>query len=392
MRVKCVAVILTLLTLTLIASAQNPSTVTQIGQFTASNLGFQSYFGTAAISANTIAVSAPDNDLVYGALYVYEKPSTGWAGTMNPTAMIYAAACNLGWPLAISADGTTIAASIGGCYGGLGPSGSSIAVFVKPATGWQTVNAPTALVGDANGSGSRCGFDFSMTPDGKTIACSDSLSWARKNFLFLFDRPAGGWAGTVSPTSSIQLSYSPSNVAINSKTVAVTTNSGPTYVYQRTSGGIQQLATLNSSDGANLCCYVVMDGQAIVVNGYASGGWAGKAYLFSKPSTGWANATETAQFTVPSLGSYSFFGSSMALSGKALLIGGRAVSAAYMFLEPATGWQTTSTPNITLLSTDPNQQAFGDAVAMQGSVIVIGDLDDGAQNNQNGAAYIYQVQ
>jgi hypothetical protein len=232
-----------------------------------------------------------------------------------------------------------------------------------------------------------------MTPDGKTIACSDTLGWARKQFLYLFDRPAGGWAGTVLPTSSIQLSYSPSNVAINSKTVAVAAYpSGTVQVYQRTSGGIQTLATLTASDGDALCCELIMDGQTIVVNGYASGGWLGKAYLFSKPSTGWANANETAQFTVPNLGTYSYFGSTMAMSGKALLIGGRGTLAAYMFLAPAGGWQSTSTPNITLLSTDPYQSNFGDSVAMQGSVIVIGDEFEGAQNNQNGAAYIYQVQ
>ncbi len=73
-------------------------------------------------------------------------------------------------------------------------------------------------------------------------------------------------------------------------------------------------------------------------------------------------------------------------------VGGENTYGAYIFLKPESGWQTTSTPNITLVSNDPYQGTFGDAVAMQGNILVIGDLNEGASNNQNGAAYIYQAQ
>jgi hypothetical protein len=135
-----------------------------------------------------------------------------------------------------------------------------------------------------------------------------------------------------------------------------------------------------------------MDGDTIVVNGYVNNIWSGVSYLFSKPSTGWATATETAQLTVPTISSYPYSGQALALSGNAVLVGGESTQAAYIFLKPAGGWQTSSSPNITLLSNDPNQVSFGDAVAMQGNTIVIGDEFEGAENNQNGAAYIYQLQ
>jgi hypothetical protein len=92
------------------------------------------------------------------------------------------------------------------------------------------------------------------------------------------------------------------------------------------------------------------------------------------------------------LPNYTYFGQTMALSSSALLVGGGATRAAYIFLKPTSGWQTTSTPNNTLLSNDPNQQDFGDAVAMLGSILVIGDTGEGADGNQNGAAYIYELQ
>lgn len=388
MRSMCFALTLCLLGFSLTSPAQN---ATQVGQLTAPDLQYQSYFGRSAISAGTIAVSAPSNDYGYGALYVYEKPSAGWS-TMGPTAMIYDGACNLGVPLAISSDGTVVASSNGGCYGGLGTSGASIAILVKPSTGWQLQSVPTAIAGNKGGSG-YCGYDFAMSSDGKTLVCSDSLPWVHKNYLYLIDEPAGGWTGTVFPTSSIQLSYRPTNPAIFSNTIALAGSpSGVLEVYQRTSGGIKLAATLTASDGERLCCEVAMNGQTIAVSGSpVSGSSSGKVYLFSKPSTGWANATETAQFSIPSLPNNAGFGSTIALGGKSLLVGGTYTLAAYLFIEPSGGWQSSTQPNQTIVSNDPNQVAFGDAVSLLGNTIVVGDWMEGANYNQNGAAYVYQL-
>jgi hypothetical protein len=394
MRIKFGALsLLPILTLSLMASAQNPSSITQIGQLNPSGIYTQAGFGVPAISPNTIAVAAPGSDLDYGALYVFEKPSTGW-GTMTDTALVYGQACNLGAQEAISNDGTVIAATLAGCYGGLGTGGSSIGVFVKPAGGWQSTNTPTATIGDDFGT--FCGYNFAMSSDGKHIACTDIHGWIHKNYLYFFDKPAGGWASTGHATLSVEVSYVPSNVALYSDLVAVLgsqggNTNGVVNLYQRTSKGIQQLATLTASDGASLCCEIQMDGDTIVVNGYLNSIWSGTAYVFSKPTTGWADATETAQLTVPNLPNYSYFGQTMALSNNALLVGG-STQAAYIFLKPEGGWQTTSTPNVTLLSNDPNQHTFGDAVAMLGNILVIGDTDEGANDNQNGAAYIYELQ
>jgi hypothetical protein len=110
---------LTMLGLNLTASAQYPTSITQIGQLNPSAVYNQAYFGVPAISPSTIAIAAPGSDLDYGALYVFEKPSIGW-GTMADTLLVYGQACNLGAQEAISNDGTVIAASLAGCYGGLG--------------------------------------------------------------------------------------------------------------------------------------------------------------------------------------------------------------------------------------------------------------------------------
>jgi hypothetical protein len=72
------------------------------------------------------------------------------------------------------------------------------------------------------------------------------------------------------------------------------------------------------------------------------------------------------------------------------LVGSQYNSAAYLYLEPAGGWQTTSHPNTTILSTDPYQEQFGYSVAMMGKTIAIGDPGEDAVNG--GAAYVLQMQ
>ena len=65
--------------LTLFGAAASAQNITQLGQFTAPDLYYQSYFGwSAAIAGNTVVVSAPGNEFGGSLLYVYEKPAGGW--------------------------------------------------------------------------------------------------------------------------------------------------------------------------------------------------------------------------------------------------------------------------------------------------------------------------
>ena len=83
--------------------------------------------------------------------------------------------------------------------------------------------------------------------------------------------------------------------------------SGSAYVFVRPSGGdwseASQVAKLTASDGAaddEFGISVSVDGDTVVVgaNGHDdSGSDSGSAYVFVKPLTGWADATETAKLT-----------------------------------------------------------------------------------------------
>ncbi len=131
----------------------------------------------------------------------------------------------------------------------------------------------------------------------------------------------------------------------------------------------------------------------------------GAAYVFTEPSTGWANMTQTAKLT-PSDGSF-FFGTSVAISGNTVVVGavtyagdldffafgGPSPAAAYVFTEPNEGWANmTQTAKLTA-SDGAAYYEFGDSVAISGSTIVVGSpfstVAGGAEGNVQGAGAAY---
>jgi hypothetical protein len=172
---------------------------------------------------------------------------------------------------------------------------------------------------------------------------------------------------------------------------------------------LAQLAVLTSSDGQPNDHYggagniggtqaVAIAGDTIVVgasgeefNGDNNGG-DGAVYVYTEPAGGWANATQTAELTLPSTDHNDQFGSSVAISGGTIVAGapaedcgaGSDCGAAYVFTEPAGGWTSTSTPTAELTASDAAaNDYFGQAVAIDGSTVVVGS--PGA----SGAAYVF---
>jgi hypothetical protein len=111
-----------------------------------------------------------------------------------------------------------------------------------------------------------------------------------------------------------------------------------------------QLAKLTSSDGQahdRFGFSVAVSGDTVVVGlSSADGSGHNAAYVFVKPSTGWANMTETAELTPSNGESRDGFGYAVAVSGKTIVVaapsrnvGERTEGAAYVFVEPTEGWQ-----------------------------------------------------
>ena len=127
----------------------------------------------------------------------------------------------------------------------------------------------------------------------------------------------------------------------------------------------QQLAKLTASDGTadsqlGYSIAVSSDGNTIVVGAYGVNASTIKdaAYVFVKPASGWADATETAELTPSDDEPGNPFGISVAISGNTVFVGSRIATlvtdfkytygAIYVYAEPSGGWvSTTETAKLT---------------------------------------------
>jgi len=389
-----------LFTVSLFASDRPGITVTELGQLSGTdNTQTGDRFGYSTVisgDGSTMAVGAPYGGTGFaGEIYIFVKPSTGWATVTQSARLNPSSQCLLGYTMAISSDGSTVvsfADQTSGCNGGAGTAW--IDVFVRPSGGWTDMTAPTATLSVPNdNTNAVLDTRIAMSGDAKTVLAQLYVPSAGRTYLEVFNQPAGGWVSTTSASTSVLLPNQggPGPIAINGGTIVQLPGDNTARVYQRTSTGLVQIATLTPSDATQLgYSTVVLNGNTILLQAGLNGSnQQGKVYLYTKPSTGWTSATETAQLGVSNLKSSAGFGATMSISGKGILVGGVNTLAAYLFIEPVGGWVTTSTPTARIVSSDPNKKNFGNSVSIVGRTMLIGDYLAGANGSAIGAAYVY---
>jgi hypothetical protein len=145
-----------------------------------------------------------------------------------------------------------------------------------------------------------------------------------------------------------------------------------------------ELTASHGTRGEELGESVAISGNTIVVGtpNYAtsSGVEQGAVYVFTKPASGWANATQVAVLTARRGQPEELFGHSVSVSGSTIVVGApfREVGkhtgqgAAYVFVRPAGGWRdATQTATLTAAKGEAHE-FFGEAVAVSGNVVVSG--------------------
>lgn len=173
--------------------------------------------------------------------------------------------------------------------------------------------------------------------------------------------------------------------------------------YPVTVDPVVQLAELTASDGAADSFFgfqCAISGNTVVVTSFSSPSLSfhGAAYVFVKPSSGWANMTQTAELTSSDGAAKDYFGDAVGISGNTIVVGALGVTvggnagqgAAYVFVEPAGGWVDMTETAMLTASDGMANDNFGESIAITGGTIVIGA--DGATVNGNsvqGAAYVY---
>ena len=242
-------------------------------------------------------------------------------------------------------------------------------------------------------------------PSDSTITGHQYLSEQQVARLTAGDRAANDYFG-----------YS---VAVNGDTAVVgaygdDSSKGAAYVLVRQSGAWSQVAKLTASEGQGNDQFgrsVAVDGGTVAVGAALADGRvvdSGAAYMFTKPDTGWANATETAKLTASDGVGVDLFGFSMAMDGDTVVVGaywdddkGDGSGSAYVFSKAAgSGWaDATETVKLTAYLGAAGDN-FGNSVALDENTMAVGAYQanhvDGNGNgntvSDSGSAYVFTRQ
>jgi FG-GAP repeat len=189
---------------------------------------------------------------------------------------------------------------------------------------------------------------------------------------------------------------------------ATNTEQGAAYVFTRSASGWAhaRVARLTAARGQSEELFgacVSVSGDTIVVGApfREVGGHAGQgaAYVFVKPASGWKDATPTAKLTAARGAAKDFFGESVAISARTIVVGvpGRKVGrnarqgAVDVFTRPAAGWAGSLTQKAELTASNGQlDDGLGGSVAVSGNAIAAGaDRHTVGSNVDQGAAYVF---
>jgi hypothetical protein len=381
------------------APQASPSGFPQLAQLTTSDNNMDGFGSTIAISGdgNTVAVGigSSDNGENHqpGGIYVYTKPSSGWTN-MTQVAKLTSSELEdqnyFGQTVAISSDGNTIVAGDSAADDRRGVA----YVFVKPAGGWTNMTETAQLLGsDAYQSMGRA---VAMTMSGNTIVVTATGHTAA---AYVFVEPASGWVNmtqTAKLTSSFGTEYSfGGSVAIDGDTIAVGCGISHAYVFVEPANGwtdSTETAQLGMPEGTESDS-VAVSGNTVVVgdaNFQGSSNYPhGAAFVFVEPADGWKSMNSTATLTASEGDVEEGLGAAVVIQGNQIFAGGGTNNsnfpqgAIYQYIEPATGWKTTSSFNSkTVAETKP--ASIGASVAFGGNYLAAG-----APIGGSGAAYVF---
>lgn len=336
------------------------TTSTYAAKLTASDGEVNDNFGGGAIAlsadGNTLAVGAcgQNHPCVKGTgkAYVFVKPSSGWID-MTETARLSASdaprANGFGQSVGISGDTVVVGAPIAN-VGSNFQQGAAY-VYVKPAGGWTDMTE-TAKLTAFDGQANDIFGEVSAGGSGAVIfvgAPNAVVNGAHAGAGYIFVRPSGGWQTTSAFAAKLTSTDGANGDGL---------------------GVCQSGSSCISSDGNTVLA------GAPQWNGLQIFG-PGKAYVFVKPASGWTSMTQTAELTADDENYGDAFGWSVAINNGIAVIGSVRANAlegkAYLYSKPLTGWKTTSRFTAEMTGSDSGAgDWFGYSVAVSGTTSVIG--------------------
>ena len=124
----------------------------------------------------------------------------------------------------------------------------------------------------------------------------------------------------------------------------------------------------------------------------------GSAYVFTKPDDGWVSTSTAAKLTASDGADDDYFGYSVAVDVDTVVVGaygdddnGSDSGSAYLFTKPATGWATATETGKLTASDGADDDYFGHSVAVDGDAVVMGAHGDDDKGSNSGSAHLYEV-
>jgi len=324
--------------LTLVASlalAQAASAQCEAQSLHSENLGLRDRFGSALDASGTTAVvGAPADDdggMLSGSLYVLELTDVGWRQAAKLTARDADPLDQLGWDVAI----------------------------------WGTDRvAAGAFLDDEGGSNAGAAYVFERL----------GSTW-NEHKLIALDAQDDDFLGSFVDIEGERLiagAYGDDDGG---------SDSGATYVFERTGSGWQSTHKLAASDA--VACQEfgrsgALFGQRAVVGAPAKG--TGAVYVFEHTLSTWSETAKLVPFDGMDGGS---FGAACALDGDRIAVGAPTLGAVYVYEHGPGGWTLAQR----LTTTAVAGTAFGTSVALRGDRLLVGARDD---NSQAGAAFVFE--
>lgn len=393
----------------------------QLAKLTSSDGQTGNWLGySVAISGTTVVIGAPQatvgSNTYQGAAYVFVRPQSGWVD-MHETAKLTASD---GAPFdyfggAVAIDGGTVVVGAFDANLNGAPGVGAAYVFVQPVSGWTTTTE-TAKLTAADGAMNDF-FGYSVSVSGNTIVAGEPHAAVGFNYdqgaAYVFVEPGNGWAsmtqtakltsdGLVGDQFGQSVSISGTTVAVGAPYVALNGNfsQGAAYVFVEPGGGWADMtptAVLTMAGGLGYQYFgtsVATSGSAVVAGAPGVNSFAGAAFVFAEPASGWANMTQTAELTSSTGVANDLLGTSVAISGNTVVAGASHAQigvlpwagAAYLFIMPAGGWVSMTQKARFTVAHGASYQDFGASVSISGNTVAIGGY---GVNSYTGAGYVF---
>ncbi len=390
-------------------------------KLTASDAESNDAFGwSVAVAGDTAVVGAYDEDSGgsrAGAVYVYDRNETNaWSEIKKLTAADAQAYDEFGFSVAMAGDVAVTGAHL---EDGAGNNAGAAYVFERNTGGanaWNLVKKLTAADAEAGDE-----FGISVTAAGDVVVVGsfyESSGGAGAGAAYIFERNAGGvdnWGELKKLVASDadagdlfgwSVAVAGDVVVVGAKSEASGgAGAGAAYVFERNTGGtnawgeVKKLTASDAEAGDYFAHSVSVAGNVAVVGAKTGDAGAGSAYVFERDAGGTNTWGEVKKLTASDAEANDNFGCSVSVAGDVAIVGsyrestgGSNAGAAYIFQQDAGGNNTWGEVEKLMASDAQAYDSFGYAVAVDGSVAVVGayGANASAAATDSGAAYIFE--